>query len=399
MKKERHIHLSDLRALVSLATEATLGVTDLVEAMHGSVVRMPGAQPKERTSGLSGLIYNAVRGLARFAGGGIDTALAKLNPYFGEHASTPEREAVLAALNGVLGDYMARGNNPLAIPMQFRQAGQPLLLERQSLRATFPKAGRKLMVLAHGLCMNDLQWLRKGHDHGAALARDLGYTPLYLHYNSGLHISANGHALAALLQNLVKEWPHPIEELTLVCHSMGGLVARSACYYAAQERTAWLPLLRKLVFLGTPHHGAPLERAGNWVDILLEASPYAAPFARLGKIRSAGITDLRHGNVLDEDWEGRDRFVRAPDSRRPLPLPDGVLCYALAAVLSKKSSEFTERVLGDGLVPLDSALGRHADPARCLEFSPDRQWSGFGLGHLDLLSSAEVYAQVRAWLA
>ena len=71
----------------------------------------------------------------------------------------------------------------------------------------------------------------------------------------------------------------------------------------------WPARLDDLVFLGTPHHGAPLERAGNWVDLLLGATPYAAPFARLGKLRSAGITDLRHGNLLDEDWVGRDRFA------------------------------------------------------------------------------------------
>ena len=88
--------------------------------------------------------------------------------------------------------------------------------------------------------------------------------------------------------------------------------------------------MNQIVFLGTPHHGAPLERAGNWIDILLGATPYAAPFARLGKVRSAGITDLRHGNLLDEDWGGRDRFARGADRRVPVPLPDGMRCYAVA---------------------------------------------------------------------
>ena len=59
--------------------------------------------------------------------------------------------------------------------------------------------------------MNDLQWSRDGHDHGTALAADLGYTPLYLHYNTGEHISTNGRRLANLLESLVQEWPQPVE--------------------------------------------------------------------------------------------------------------------------------------------------------------------------------------------
>ena len=87
-------------------------------------------------------------------------------------------------------------------------------------------------------------------------------------------------------------------------------------------------------------------------------------------MRSAGITDLRHGHVLDEDWVGRDRFARSGDRRQPLPLPAGVRCFALAASLGAQGGTIKEKLLGDGLVPLDSALGRHADPARALAFAP-----------------------------
>src|SRR5207248_1368031 len=83
--------------------------------------------------------------------------------------------------------------------------------------------------------MSDLGWTRKGHDHGAALARDLGYSTVYLHYNSGLHVSTNGRAFATLLESLVEEWPVPVEEMTIVAHSMGGLVTRSACDVPAAD--------------------------------------------------------------------------------------------------------------------------------------------------------------------
>ncbi len=150
-------------------------------------------------------------------------------------------------------------------------------------------------------------------------------------------------------------------------------------------------------FLGTPHHGAPLERGGNWVDVILGATPYAAPFARLGKIRSAGITDLRYGNVLDEHWQGRDRFARARDTRRIVPLPKGVLSFAIAATTGKKPGDLRDRLLGDGLVPVSSALGRHDDSHRSLSFPNSRQWIGYGMSHLDLLGHSEVSDQLVRW--
>ena len=121
------------------------------------------------------------------------------------------------------------------------------------------------------------------------------------------------------------------------------------------------------MFLGTPHHGAPLERAGNWIDMLLGTTRSTAPFARLVRLRSAGITDLRHGNLLDRDWHGHDRFQRQTDSRQPVPLPEGIACNAVAATTAAGPGR--RAVLpGDGLVPLRSALGQHDDPRRRLMF-------------------------------
>ncbi len=247
-------------------------------------------------------------------------------------------------------------------------------------------------MLAHGLCLNDLQWNRNGHDHGAVLARDLGFTPVYLHYNSGLHVSTNGRAFAGLIEDLVKRWPVPVEEIAILGHSMGGLVARSACHYGSAAGHDWPRHLKKIVFLGTPHHGSALERGGNRVDSILGYSRYTAPLGRLGKIRSAGITDLRHGNLLDEDWEGSDRFESPDDPRRPVPLPDGVQCYTMAAAAKS-------RLLGDGLVPVNSALGRHEEARRTLSFPESRQWIAQGMRHFDLLSRPEAYEKIREWLA
>jgi pimeloyl-ACP methyl ester carboxylesterase len=401
MSNKVPIRDTDLRGVARLATDATAGLTDLVEAMHERIARLPGMPPRSppgRTNGLTGLVYKTIRGVTRVVGGSLEALLGLLAPVLASDDPVPEREALLAALNGVLGDYLVATANPLATPMALRRDGRALQLDAASLAASLPDAGGRVLVLIHGLCMNDLQWSRDGHEHGVALARDLGYTPVYLHYNSGLHVSINGHALAQRLEHLLDAWPQPVERVALLGHSMGGLLARSAVHYATQAGQRWPARLSDMVCLGTPHHGAPLERAGNWVDILLGATPYAAPFARLGKVRSAGITDLRHGNLLDEDWVGRDRFARGADRRQPVPLPAGVRCCAVAASIGQQDGDLKDRLLGDGLVPLDSALGRHRDPRRCLAFAEERQWVGYGLNHLDLLSHAEVYAQLRRWL-
>ena len=405
MPRRNPLRPSDLHGVARLATDATAGLTDLVEAMHERIARIPGLGSQAldgRTGGITGLVYKSIRGVTRVAGGSIEALLALLTPALAsatnDGVASPQREAILAALNGVLGDYLAASNNPLATAMTLRRDGQALALERAALRVQRPDAGPRLLVLLHGLCMNDLQWQRQGHDHGAALARELGYTPVYLRYNSGLHVSINGHALAQLLERLLAAWPVPLERLLLLGHSMGGLLARSALHSGAQAGLRWPARVTDLVCLGTPHHGAPLERAGHWVDLVLGATPYAAPFARLGKVRSAGITDLRHGNLADEDWVGRDRFARGADRRQPVPLPDKVRCFTIAATTGAQSGDLKDRLLGDGLVPLDSALGRHKDPARTLAFAKDRQWIGYGMNHLDLLSRPEVFAQLRQWL-
>jgi hypothetical protein len=389
---------TDLHGLSRLAIDAVLGVTGLVEAMHRNIsapAGVLGPAPSGPTRGITGLVYRSVGGITRAVGWGLDATLPRLAPLLGPAAHAPRRDAMLAALNGVLGDHLAETGNPLAITMALRQGGQPLTLERAALAAALTGAGGKLLVLVHGLCMNDLQWQRQGHDHGAALARDLGVVPLYLHYNSGRHVSTNGHDLAQLLEHLLHEWPVPVRELALVGHSMGGLVCRSACRSAAQAGHTWPRRLRAMVFMGTPHHGAPLERAGSSVDTLLDLSPYTAPFGRIGRIRSAGIQDLRHGRLCDEDWQPpRSR------TRTPVPLPEGVRCHVMAA--TKQAADAPRRrgsrLPGDGLVPVASALGDHADPALRLQVPPERQWVGHGLNHFDLLSSEAAYDQLKRWL-
>lgn len=412
-----YLHVSDIQGLAQLAAQATLGVADLAEKVQGNVYKAVAApfgavgqafvdretgHSGVKKMGLTGLVYGSIKGVTRLAGGAANALLSRAVPLVGEQASSPQREAMLSALNGVLGDQLLETANPLAIGMRLRHEGKPLPLEKSALTQRLPSATAKLLVMVHGLCMNDLQWCSET----AAGAQELGYTPIYLHYNTGLHISTNGQQLAGLLEQLLRAWPQPVEELTLLAHSMGGLVARSACRQGEQAGHTWLGQLKRLVFLGTPHHGAPLERLGNWVDGVLGSHVVTRPFARIGQVRSAGITDLRYGHVLEADWREAGRFERAPDTRQALPLPAGVACYAVAATtlpcgdgpLAPVREALSRKMVGDGLVPLESALGQHEDPRRTLAFAPDNQWIAQGMNHMELLKRPEVSQQLMRWL-
>ncbi len=405
MQTNAHFQPSDLRGASRLAIDAVLGLTNLVESMHHNIASFPsplGKSPRGSTRGITGLAYRTIRGTTRLIGGGLDLALAPLTLLLAERESSAARDAVVAALNGVLGDHLADTRNPLAATMQWCSQGKLLVAERGALAKALPKVSGKVLVLIHGLCMSDQQWRRqqdeKSHDHGKALARDLGYTPVYLRYNSGLHISANGRELTGMLESLLASWPVPVEELVILTHSMGGLLARSALHYGKIAGHHWPDQLHSLIFLGTPHHGAPMERGGHWLDTILGASPYTAPFARLGKIRSAGITDLRFGDLRDEDWQGHEQHKRTKAAKHAVPLPENVSCYAIAATTGKKRGDLNDRMVGDGLVPLQSALGQHTNPILDLAIPANRQWIGYELNHMDLLGSALVYSRVKQWL-
>ena len=405
----KHLRASDLRGVAQLATQATAGVTRIAEGVHQAVWRSLGASGgplPDQTGGITGLVYKSIQGVTQLLGKGVDALFARLQPLLESadtaQPGTPQREAVLAALNGVMGDRLVAGNNSLATPMTLRYRGEAL--DWQALPPGLAVTG-KVLLLIHGLCMNDLQWhiWHAGEPaqevgHGAALAAQLGYTPVYLRYNTGLHISENGHELSRQLEQLVAHWPVPIDELTVVAHSMGGLVIRSAVYYGRQGAARWPARLDSIVFLGTPHHGAPLERAGNWIDVILGRTPFSAPFVRLTRLRSAGITDLRYGYVLDVDWRGQDLFRPRLDSRKAVPLPEGVACYAVAGTTAAKRSALADRLVGDGLVPLNSALGQHDDPRRSLAFAKASQWIAYRTNHMALLSSPAVTQQLVQWL-
>jgi len=392
---------SKLQGISRLITDATIGITDLVESMHNKVVHppfLPSTPIQHLITNISGIAYKNVRWSTKRIGSGVDKALGKFVSVSRKMKTTEERDVLQSVLNGIIGDYLEKTENPLCITMQFRNKGKAIPLDKKSISKAYPVIHGKIILMVHGSCMNDLQWTRKEHNHGTALAEDLEKTPIYIQYNSGLHISTNGQKLNELLEELVQHWPVPVEELVIIAHSMGGLVSRSAIYYGQQQKQSWTKQLKKIIFLGTPHHGAPLEKAGNYIDVILEAVPYAKPFARLGKIRSTGVTDLRYGNLLDTDWQNRDRFEMLEDQRQHVPLPKKTDCYSIAAVASKNNTYGIPQLLGDNMVGVKSALGKHKNPNKDLNFKKKNTWIVYENNHLDLLSNPKIYSKIKTWI-
>ncbi|MFO0760533.1 MAG: alpha/beta fold hydrolase [Byssovorax sp.] len=309
-------------------------------------------------------------------------------------------DLVLGVLNGTVGDYLHRTKNGLSTPMELVQKGRPMPLDRPGLAETIVDPKPRVALFVHGLMSTEGVWEHAdGSTYGSLLAQDHALTPLYLRYNSGLHVSENGEALDALLGRLVESYPMPIEELVLIGHSMGGLVIRSATHAAAEKGSAWLSIVRRAFYLGTPHLGAPLERFGNALGFVLGAigNPYTDLIAQILSLRSSGVKDLRYGNLRREDWEGADADALLQNRRHPVPLLPEIRHHLIAATLSNDPT--VSMLFGDAMVTVRSATGQARPGDRAAPFSKEHVRVIPGLGHLVLAHHPEVYAQIRAWCA
>ncbi len=372
---------SDLQGINQLTADGITGVVDLVESMHQRITSLGGTLNTgdlNRTSGITGFVYRRIRQTTHLITGGLGLALRAVPPWQSAVDNSPTRQQWLSILNGVMGDHLQATGNPLALPMSLQYQKQTLTAQQAAL-ASSSESGHPLLLL-HGLCMNDWLWRRHGHDHGQALHQDAQLTPIYVRYNSGLAVYQNGQQLAALLKQFHADLPAD-KQLQVLCHSMGGLVMRSAMHVAEQAGDDWPERLGKVVFLGTPHQGAVLEKTGNLIDYLLTINPYTAPFAKLGHVRSHGIKNLRHGTITAD--------------HQTIQLPPGVDGYALAASTPVEGHQWHQKWIGDGLVSVDSALGGHRHPEREVLFRASHKYTFEQVSHMGLLSDQRVYQTLR----
>jgi pimeloyl-ACP methyl ester carboxylesterase len=296
--------------------------------------------------------------------------------------------------NGMFGEYAVTRGGELPAAMTVRLDHRRVELNRAALATAFPSASGRIVIFLHGLVETERSWFhrpdpakaRTGTDFGSRLVEDHSCTAVYLRYNTGRHVSDNGRELVGLLSTLVERWPVEVDEIVLVGHSMGGLVARSALHQAQAQALPWVSKVTRLVCLGTPHTGAPLERGVAGTAALLGRFATAAPLVGLLALRSDGIKDLAQGYLHQDQWqdENADALVSVATV-----LPAGVRQYFVAVTLSRTEGSLWGRLVGDLLVAPTSAADRTQ--------SADFQWFG-GMNHFDLLRHDTIYDAVLAWL-
>ncbi len=396
----------EIAALGDLASEAAAGATRQIRELHtgiaGRVWRRvgPASLPVR-------LVHDRIAGRAYEAAGEVTRAVVRAGAHAASAARapdspsierTPAGRAVVSALNGAFGDTLERSGNPLALRMSFRHRGRDLEVDREALAAAHPKAKSRLAVFVHGLCETDdaWNWIPARHvPYGHRMEIELGYSPLYLRYNTGRHISENGRELAAALEGLVAAWPTEVHEVVLVGHSMGGLVARSACHYGADSEC--VAKVRHVFTLGTPHHGAPLEQVTNAAAAALARLPETRPLARALNIRSSGIKDLRYGYLVDECWVDQDCDAYLRNTSREIPFLPTARHYFICATLSREADAPVGRIIGDLLVLRPSAWA-HPGRGQRMEFPIEHYYHLGKANHFDLLNHPAIFEQMRRCL-
>jgi len=426
-----------LRGLVDLVFDAVEETTNLVQRTHDATVersarRLAPIEPAKSTAqavtavqgAIAGGVFETIRilnGVARFAvDAGASLAEAAFEATSGaDHIdlATPVESTAAgtfswcadhlqATLNGFYGDYLNRRNSRLDLGMAFRHQGRRVPPTAEAFSAALDKPSNRVCVFVHALSATEWLWSLSSEHHygepgvtfGTRLEADLGFTPLYLRYNTGRHISENGRSLAELLNQMLAAYPVPIEEIALVGHSMGGLVARSAAHYARERDDPWVERLRHIACIGSPHLGAPLEKAVNLLSSVLrriDAAGAQVP-ADLLDGRSAGIKDLRYGYILDEEWSDQDPDQVFVNARRNVPLLDGVGYYFVAASITRDPAHPVSQLLGDLLVRLPSASGAAPEPARRIPFRSGAVFGG--MNHIHLANHPAVYQALREQL-
>jgi pimeloyl-ACP methyl ester carboxylesterase len=392
----------ELRALTRLGFDelglASGGIGGVHGAIAGRVFRLVGpvgTAARVVHDGVSKSVYAGLGIGSRALGQAADTLLAR-RPAARPLSATPRGGALIAAVAGLRGDALEVEGSPLHQHMAVRVGGRPVALDPASLSAAFPDAGPRLVVFLHGLMETEFSWGgRKGY--GGRLAREIGCTPVYVRYNSGRRISENGRSLSALLEALVAAWRVEVEAIALVGHSMGGLVARSACHRASGDGAAWARLVRQSVSLGTPHAGAPLEQAVHVLSAGLAVLPETRPFSNFLRRRSGGIRDLRRGSLVDEDWRDCDPDALRAAACAEVPLLEGAKHCFVSATVTKSRRHPVGRLLGDALVLVPSATGRSR--TRRIPFEEELGLHVGGAHHFALLNHPAVYERLRGWLA
>uniref|UniRef100_A0A7S3P9Q0 GPI inositol-deacylase n=1 Tax=Amphora coffeiformis TaxID=265554 RepID=A0A7S3P9Q0_9STRA len=295
-------------------------------------------------------------------------------------------------LNGIVGDYLDGTGNELATEMA--------LYQNDGLQVQRFSTNKSLCILVHGLVDDESVWLKDDVNYGENMRRDLELVPLYLRYNSGLHVSTNGKKLNSLLQSLSSPGS-PAREIVFLCHSMGGLVVRSACSYGLEQDAVWTKRVSHVIFLGTPHQGSYWEKAGNILTNSLDfiPRPYMKLAAQVGNLRSDGIKDLRYGYVRDEDWNNGDQDALLNNTKTKSNLLSWASYHVVTGTITKNPNNFLSQMFGDALVHKLSAQGHSENDDHHLPFVDEDFCEFPGIHHQKLTSDISIYEKIREWIS
>ena len=334
---------------------ATQRVVAPIQGMHRAIADRwfsalgPAARPMRRVhDGISDAAYGSVR-----AGGVIAGTVVEART--GRHSVAAE--SAQSSVNGLWGDNLGPTASGLGIEMAIRNGSGAIVPANRELADVVRGATGNLVVLVHGLIETERCWAGAGSDPGLfeLLDDNPDLTPIMVRYNSGLRVSDNGAHLAALIEDLRSFWPVPVESISLVGHSAGGLVIRSACAVAADTGSLWIGQVDRVITIGTPHRGAPLEKFVNATAWALDVAPETRPLANFLNGRSVGIKDLRYGAIVEDDWRGGDPDALLRNTVGERPLPAGIEHHFVAGVFTEDANHPIGCAAGDLVVRTSSA--------------------------------------------
>jgi len=332
-----------------------------------------------------------------------------------------------SVLNGVVGDYLVKENNPLAIEMAFYHQDQALVLDETLAQQMHDKSeiptgsssdkrlSNKIIVLVHGLTNLETIWDLKpevsdeaqtegsvnssdegsNDNYGRRIQDTYGFTPFYLRYNTGISIKENGQQLNDLLCQLESVYPIEIDEVVLMGFSMGGLLIRSAQKFAQDYKSTWIDKLSNCYYIGTPHEGSPLEKFGHLTSSIVRLIPreYISHWADWIDMRSEGIRDLKNGlmHLKDpDDSESENDNDPYEQSARCGSFYIQAQHHFISGALSENKDSLINKFFGDSLVRHSSANPISA-PEDCKTAHFD------GIPHVPLAHSRRVYDQIKQW--
>lgn len=359
------------------------------------------------TMGVLGTIKAVNRSIEAITDLGLDVLVKRLSEPQEGYPDTPipirsdvvpskhwAGDATLALLNAAIGDFLEDTESPLEIQMVMRHGDEYLNWRQFEIENAKPH----VVVFVHGLGTTEWCWALESEEFhgepdatfGSMLERDIDATPVYLRYNTGRAIVDNGRDLANGLEFFVRNYPIDIERLTIIGHSMGGLVTRSASMQAERYQMGWPKLVQNVFYLASPHDGAPLARIGEVLatDIFAAVDlPATQVLYRILDARSAGVKDLGEGRVVEEQWSV------PTDEPQDLPIKHAAHHF-ISATITKNANNPISYYLGDLMVQSPSASGpfiAHTD------FKIHTSTHG-GILHHELQNHPDVYPHILAAL-